>query len=187
MPKTKKRKPDLRRIRTSKTYSLAEIAEALDRNIATVRRWHRDGLPALGDLRPPLVLGSELKMWLKAKWSARKQKCQLDELFCFKCRSPRQPEPGSVSIQPRNAKTLSIKAICSDCGTRMNQAGSWAKIAEIEEAFRTLTHQKQHLLRCSGTGAKGTSDEQGIDRPLHEHGKGQISMDFGKAASGKTL
>ncbi len=143
MRKTKKRKPDFRRIRPSKTYSLPEIAVALDRNIATVRRWVRDGLPTLDRQRPLLVLGSELKAWLKAKWSARKQACQSGEIFCFKCRKPRKPRPGSVCIIPNNEKTVSIKAECDVCGTRMTQVGSRARVAEIEETFRTLSHRMQ--------------------------------------------
>lgn len=145
MRKTKKRKPDFRCIRPSKTYSLLEIAKELDRDIATVRRWVHDGLPTLDDQRPPLVLGSELKAWLKAKWFARKQKCNPDELFCFKCRKPRKPGPGTLYIIPRNEKTLSITAQCSVCDTRMNKVGSQAKISEIEETFHALIHQVQHL------------------------------------------
>lgn len=179
MRKTKKRKPDFRRIRPSKAYLLPEIAASLDRNNATVRRWFRDGLPALDGRRPPLVLGSDLKAWLKAKWSARKQRCKPDELFCCKCRKPREPRPGSVRIVPNNEKTVSVKAECGMCGTRMTKIGSRAKIAEIEEIFRALTPQVQHLDRCMGASAKRTSERPKIDKARHQGGVGQISMDFG--------
>ena len=179
MRKTKKRKPDFRRIRPSKAYLLPEIAASLDRSDATVRRWFRDGLPALDGRRPPLVLGSDLKAWLKAKWSARKQKCKPDELFCCKCRKPREPRPGSVRIVPNNEKTVSVKAECGMCGTRMTKIGSRAKIAEIEGIFRALTPQEQRLDRCRGASVKRTSERPKIDKARHQGGVGQISMDFG--------
>ncbi len=186
MAKVKKRKPDMRRIRPSKAYLLPEIAASLNRSNATVRRWFRDGLPALDGRRPPLVLGSDLKAWLKAKWSARKQKCQPDELFCCKCRKPRKPGPGSVRIVPNNEKTVSVKAECGMCGTRMTKIGSRAKTAEIEEIFRALTPQVQRLDRCRGASAKRTSERPKIDKARHQGGVGQISMDFGAETGGQS-
>ena len=186
MRKRQKRKPDFRRIRPSKTYALPEIAEALDRNGATVRRWLRDGLPTLDGRKPPLVLGSVLKSWLRARWSARKQKCEPDELFCFRCRKPRKPTPGSVSIVPRNEKTVSIMAECSACGTRMNKAGSRVLMAEIEEIFRPLLAQMQRLERCGDARAKHTSERVPISKAHHRGGAGQIPMDFGAETGGKT-
>lgn len=165
MRKVKKRKPDLRRIRTSKIYKVPEIARDLDRNVATVRSWLRDGLPTLDGQTPPLVFGSDLKDWLKAKWAARKQKCKPDELYCFKCQKPRKPGPGTVQIVPRNEKTLSIKGECSECGTRLNRVGSMAEKAEIEEIFRALAPAMQHLTGCSIPCTRRTSEADGKTGP----------------------
>ena len=147
MPKGKKRKPDLRKIRTSKTYTLPEIAKALDRNIATVRSWVRIGLPLLSKQKPVLVQGFELKNWLQKTWHSKSQKCKPSELFCFKCRVPKQPKLGSIEIIPRNEKTVTIKGRCAACNTQMNQVGSMAKLAELEVLFNT---QKPQMQRLSG-------------------------------------
>ena len=149
MAKGKKRKPDLRRIRTSKTYTLIEIAKTLDRHIATVRVWVRNGLPLLSDQLPILVLGSELKNWLQKTRSAKACICQPDEMYCFKCREPRKPKPETVTIIPRNEKTVSIKGQCEICDTRMNRAGSFTKLDQINDCFRSLTPHKQHLSVCN--------------------------------------
>jgi hypothetical protein len=156
--KRKKRKPDFRRIRPSKTYSVAQIANALDRNVATVNAWLRAGLPNLDGRRPVLVLGSALKAWLKFKWDGRKHTCEPDELFCFRCRRPQKPKVGSVQIMPRNMKTVSIIADCMTCGSRMSKAGSRARIAEIEDAFRTLSPQKQRLSVSDNPGVRSIFD-----------------------------
>jgi len=186
MRKSKKRKPDFRRIRPTKTYSLPEIAEALDRDIATVRRWVRDGLPTLDGQRPPLVLGSELKAWLKAKWSARKQPCQADELRCCTCGRPRRPSAGSFFIEPKNAKTVWLNAKCCICGGPMKQIGSRAKLPEIQMRFGALSLQKQRLERCSDASAKHTSESQSINKAHHPGLPSQISIDFGAETGGNT-
>jgi hypothetical protein len=173
MSRPPRRKPDLRRIRTTKTYKVPEIAKTLDRNVATVRSWVRDDLPTLDGQTPTLVLGSELKAWLKAKWSARKQQCKPDELFCFKCRKPSRPRPGSAQIVPRNEKTVTIKGRCATCDTRMNQAGSRAKLLEIEENFRAFTPVMQHLTGCSNTSTRRTA-EAGLERGRQQMEKTMI-------------
>ncbi len=169
MARVKKRKPDLRRIRPSKTYTLPAIAKALDRDIATVRSWVREGLPLLSDQNPVLVFGSDLKDWLQFKQKARKRKCQLGELFCFKCKQPRKPLPGSVVIIPRNEKTVSIKGQCSVCGTKMNQVGSMSKMVELENRFRTFTPQMQNLTGYSNPSDRHTSMDHAAE------GEGQSS------------
>jgi len=138
----------------------------------------RDGLPTLDGQKPILVLGSELKAWLQAKWAAKKQKCPPGELPCFKCQCPRIPKSGSAKIIPCKEKTVTIKALCSICNTRMNQTGSLAKLAELERLFRTLMPQMQHLTGSSNPGTKHTSDRCPTKTLNCRGGGGQISKDF---------
>ncbi len=149
MAKVKRRKPDLRRIRTSKTYILPEIAKTLDRDIATIRSWVRNGLPLLSDQTPVLVAGYDLKDWLQQTWSLKKRKCQPDELFCFKCRKPSKVKNCTVRFVQRNNKTVSVKGQCAVCNTRMNQTRSLAKLAELQVLFNTPTPQMPSLAEYS--------------------------------------
>lgn len=178
MTKAKKRKPDLRRIRPTKTYTLPEIAEGLDRNIATVRRWLGAGLPALDERKPTLVAGDALRDWLKKEWSRRKRKCEPCELYCFKCRSPRLPKRGTVLIQDRNEKTVAISALCSECGSKMNQAGSLSRKVEIEARFQMLSPKMQHLTGCDDPSDKHTKQAVAPGRTGTGDGEGQIPLDF---------
>ena len=152
--KHKKRKPDLRRIRTTETYTLQKIADDLGNCIGTVRRWRREGLPSIDENKPTLIYGEVLKNWLKERWAARKHKCLTNEFFCLKCRSPRTARTGSVSIRHRNTKTLTIMALCGTCGTRMNKSGSLARLAEIQATFETLMPDKQHIEGCDKHSVK---------------------------------
>jgi len=156
MSKVKKRKPDFRKIRPTKTYSVPEVAETLDRIPSTIHGWIRNGLPTLDTRKPPLINGSDLMAWLQAKWKARKHPCGIDQLYCCKCRQPRMPVNGSASIALRNDKTIWVKGRCSACGTPMRQVRSKAQTAELEKIFRKITPQLQHLDGCADAGVNRT-------------------------------
>lgn len=129
MSSRKKRKPDMRRIRTSQTYTILEIADALDRNVETVRRWHRAGLPALDDQRPLLFDGTELKSWLQKRWARKKQTIDANTARCFKCGVQTQFEPGSRTVLNQNSVVCRVTGKCIVCGTKMNK---FARISEIQ-------------------------------------------------------
>ena len=143
-----KGKPDLRCIHQNRCYSVQEGASLLGVSVGTFRSWIRKGLPILQDIRPILVPGDGLKAWLKARTKARKCRCQPDELYCCRCRSPQKAKPGSVELIPKNGKTVAIRALCNSCGTKMNKAGSLAKVLEIETAFGLNTHRQENLEVC---------------------------------------
>lgn len=157
MSRSKKRKPDLRRIRTTKTYTVPEIAMVLSRSIATVRRWIRDGLPILDNNHPTLVDGAVLRQWLQKKWEA---KCADNELYCFKCRKPRMAMLGTARVGPRNAKMITINANCEVCGNRMNRGASAADLMKINITFEAFMEQKQRLLEYGDTCVKRTYSQR---------------------------
>ena len=139
------RKPDLRRIRAGACYTAPEVADLLGVVVSTVRSWMRHGLPHLTDGRPFLIPGDELKTWLKDRQTRRRQACQPDEIFCFGCRAPRRPRPGTVTIVLRNEKTTTIKGRCPVCGCAMNRGGSVARLDDSKRAFGVHTMEQAHL------------------------------------------
>ncbi len=148
MARGKKRKPDLRKIRTTRVYQLQDIANELNRSVRTVRSWVKAGLPVLEGPGTALVDGAVLKNWLYEQSLSKKQKCLANELYCFKCRKPRSVRQGSLSFHPRNAKTMTIKALCGSCGTRMNRAAASADLAQIQARFQPPTPHTAHLVGC---------------------------------------
>ena len=139
------RKPDLRCIRASACYTAPEVADLLGVAVGTVRSWMRNGLPCLMDTRPFLIPGDKLKAWLKDRRKRRRQECQPDEIFCFGCRAPRRPQPGTVTIVLRNAKTTITKGRCPVCGSTMNRGGSVARLDDTKRAFGVHTIGQEHL------------------------------------------
>ena len=78
------RRPNRRAIKQHYSYTSEEAARVLGVSKGTVRRWMKDGLPCLTDQRPFLILGTDLRDFLKYRNRPR-QTCQLNECFCFRC------------------------------------------------------------------------------------------------------
>ena len=178
MPKVVKRKPDLRRVRLSKVYTMPEIAGALDRSIETVRRWVKEGLPVLDDRRPVLIDGRQLKKWLKDRWLSKKKPCTPGEFFCFRCRAPKLPVPGSVITRRRNKTTVMLQAVCSECDGLINKAGSASVCAAERDHPATLTTGNMHLYSSdnpSDEASKQTLSNGGDDKLGFP---AQLNLDF---------
>ena len=132
MPKRRRRKPDMRRIRPSATYTAPQLALAVDRRIETIRRWYREGMPALTDSTPMLFDGAEVKAWLQRKWQSKKRPCAANEAFCGRCRKPRRFSEGTTVRKTVTAKTISLSGKCHACGTTMSKFQSARDAVTIE-------------------------------------------------------
>ena len=171
-----KRKPDLRNIRTSHVYTLQEIAECLDRELSTVQRWIKNGLPTIEGSKPPLIDGAELKAWLVERWQSKKKPCDAGELYCCSCSKPQTPIAGSVSLKPRTEKTIIIIGQCSQCGTPQNQTGSLAKLEEIQHSFCLPPQAVQHLIGCNDTSGSDNIIPFSKSNSNFEENQPQLSM-----------
>jgi hypothetical protein len=133
MKMTKKKKrhpnPNLAKIHYSKTVE--EIASLFDVCRATVRNWIKHGLPTISNIRPTLILGQDLRAFLQARRMKNKRKCQIGEMYCFKCRAPKTPAIGMVDYEPKTATTGNLIGMCPDCGTIMNRRASLAKLDQF--------------------------------------------------------
>lgn len=162
------RKPDLRRIRTSRSYTISEAAKCLDRTRGTVRRWIKDGLPVLDCTSPLLIHGDDLKAWLLSQSRAKRRKCGLGQMYCLVCREPRKPQPKTVKTTPNNnPRTVLISARCAVCESAINITRKVADLPEILAAMKPAREAKTNL-----TGY--------VKPSLNEHfWEGQGELDFG--------
>ena len=145
--KRRRRKPDLRLIRVSQSYSIPEVAKLLERTAPTIRVWIKQGLPVLPETQPRLICGGELKGWLAERAKARKQPCGIAKLYCFKCRRPRRPKPDSVATSPLSAKTVKVSGKCGACETAMQQP---RKLTALPEIIAAMTSPAQRQLNLAG-------------------------------------
>lgn len=114
------RRSNRRAIKLHRNYTVDDAARALGVAKGTVRRWIKNGLPAIIDRKPILILGGDLIDYLDSRASSRKP-CQLDECFCFSCREPRKPAFGMAEFIPITATGGNLRALCAECSTIMHK------------------------------------------------------------------
>jgi DNA-binding XRE family transcriptional regulator len=124
------RRPNWRGVRRHRSYSVDEAARTVDVSKGTVRRWTKTGLPAITDRKPTLILGSDLIDFIKSRRQP-KQRCQLDECYCFACRAPRRPAFNEVEYVPLTSTSGNLRALCIKCSTVMHKRVSTAILAVL--------------------------------------------------------
>lgn len=136
-----RRKYDLRKLVTKRSYDASELVEALGVHLQTIRQWHRDGLKPLPDTKSPyLFLGSEVKAFLNAETSKHKVTLQDGEFYCLSCRKAVKPEPESIEIKEREqklgngAQAIYLIAKCPKCNTPVRRFSSRVKLEEQQIA-----------------------------------------------------
>ena len=124
-----------KRIKSHFNYTFEEAAEVLGVCVGTVRRWARDGLPYLSEQRPYLILGWQLKEFLRDREGQRGRKLGPNEFYCVSCRAPRTPLGMMADYVPISEKRARLEALCSTCGTVCNRLISTGQKAEFAGIF----------------------------------------------------
>ena len=126
-----KRNLNYRLVKIHRSYTVEEIARLFRNHKNTVRHWVKEGLATTDDKRPMLILGHDLKVFLKARRAKNKQACKPGELYCVRCRSPKSPAGGIAEYSPVTEKYGNLIAICPDCDSIMNRRVSLARVEEF--------------------------------------------------------
>ncbi|MBO6510898.1 MAG: DNA-binding protein, partial [Roseibium sp.] len=61
------------RVKTHRSYTVEEAAEAVNATSQTIRSWIKQGLHALSETRPTLILGCALKAFIEERRAKRKR------------------------------------------------------------------------------------------------------------------
>ena len=122
-------------VKINRSYSVNDIAVLLDVSKATVRRWIALGLPAITDMRPVLVLGFDLKEYLKQRRTKNKKRLGPTEMFCCRCRGPKRPALNLVTYLPDNAENGRLIGLCPVCETQMNKFSSLTAAEALQAEF----------------------------------------------------
>jgi len=153
----KKRHPNPRLVKSHRSYTVEEIAGLFGMHKNTVRHWVKDGLAAIDDKRPMLILGSVLAAFLQARRIKNKQTCKSGELYCVRCRAPKLPAGGMGQYSPITEKFGRLFAICPDCESIMNRNVSMARIGEFQ-AKMDVTFPEARQRITEGTEPSVNSD-----------------------------
>ena len=105
------------KISGSMSYTIKEMSDCLNVSQKTCSRWITNGLSTVpGSKKPILILGSEIKDFLRKKDSKKKIKLKRNEFYCFKCKAARNAKRGSIK-KLRKQKT----AVCRVCNGKMSR------------------------------------------------------------------
>ena len=158
--------PNHRLVKIHRSYTVEDIARLFGNHKNTVRRWVKEGLPAIDDKRPMLILGHDLMEFLKARRKRNKRPCKPGQLYCVRCRTPKSPAGGIAEYSPITEKFGNLVAICPDCDAIMNRRISLAKIGEFQRKVDiTFPEALRHLIETNKSTVIG--DLRG-GRPTHE-------------------
>jgi hypothetical protein len=141
----KKRTYNVRLIRRDLSYSISDIAELFAIYPQAVRQWIKAGLETIDDRRPFLIHGSELIRFLGERQSRRKQHCRPEQFFCCRCRVPKRPRDGLVTIRILNQCQLCLVGRCEGCGSSINRVGSVRHLEDYQRTFVVETIEKPRL------------------------------------------
>lgn len=128
----RKRRPNHRLVKIHRNYTVEEVARLFGTHRNTVRAWVKVGLPTCDGKRPALILGSELAAFLKRRREKNKRPCEPGEIYCVRCRAPKQPAGDMAEYQPQTATLGNLTGICPDCDGMIFRRASLAKLPQIQ-------------------------------------------------------
>lgn len=166
------RRHNYHRIKANDSYTLKEIAEKLKVHVRTVQQWRKCGMKTIDDnSKPYLVLGTELKRFLKEQRQIRKVSLNQNEFYCTKCRCARESIPNQVSILytnkivGKNQKLVHILGLCNKCGSKMYRFSTETKMEELNKSM--LIPNLCDLILIENDDSSLNTDIGGIENEQH--------------------
>lgn len=123
-------RPDRRRIKIHRTYTVDQAARTVGVSKATVRRWLKCGLPAIDTRKPALIRGTDLLEFLDAR-AKPKQPCPPGQCYCVKCKASREPGGGIAEFAQLTPSNGNLRGLCPTCGTMMHRRTSLTQLEQI--------------------------------------------------------
>jgi len=118
-----------------RSYTVEEAASLFSVHKNTVRAWVKAGLSVCDNQKPMLILGAELREFIRSKNSKNKQKCKLYEMYCMRCKLPRRPAENMVDYEAITEVTGRLTGFCSCCECIINKYINLAEFEKIQRYF----------------------------------------------------
>ncbi len=155
---------DRRKIKQHHNYTVDEAARAIGAAKGTVRRWLKDGLPALCDRKPFLILGEDLIAYMAGK-ARPKRTCPPGTCYCVKCREVREPAGGMADFVLVNAKSGNLRALCPACDRLMHRRMSFSQLEAIRWILDVTVVERQP--RVNDSRQPSTNEHLEKERGTH--------------------
>lgn len=122
--------PNHRLVKLHRNYTVEEVAVVLGTHKNTVRTWLKNGLDAIDQRRPVLILGTALVTFLKHRRQSSKRRCKPGDIYCLRCREPRRPADGIVHYRTMTADRGDLVGNCSACAAALYRRTSLATLVQ---------------------------------------------------------
>ena len=125
------RRPNHRLVKIHRTYSVEEVANLFGAHRNTVRQWIKIGLPVIDQRRPTLVQGQALSNFLQARRLKNKQTCKPGEIYCVRCRAPRNPAGDIADYQALTDTLGNLTGICPVCDAMIYRRVNSTRLEQV--------------------------------------------------------
>jgi Helix-turn-helix domain len=123
-------RPDRRRIKSHRVYTVDEAARTVGTCKATVRRWIKSGLRMIDARKPAMIRGVDLREFLDTR-ARPKQPCPPGHCYCVKCRASHAPDGGMAEFVKLTPTNGNMRGLCPTCGGLMYRRTSLAQLEQI--------------------------------------------------------
>lgn len=152
----KRRRPDPRRAKIHRSYTVEDVASLYGVHKNAVRGWIKKGLPVINDKRPMLILGQDLRDFLQTRRQSNKRPCGCGEIYCVKCRAPKVPAGNMADYQAVSDTQGTLVGMCPTCHILIYRRVSLAKLDQIRgqlditmpKALRHINESTSPSLNC---------------------------------------
>jgi hypothetical protein len=117
-----------RRVKIHRSYTVDEAARLFGRHRNTARNWIKSGLETIDGRRPILILGRDLAGFLHSRRIRTRQRCGPGQLYCIRCRAPKQPADRQAQYIPITSTSGNLKGRCPNCQCSMYRLVSLSKL-----------------------------------------------------------
>lgn len=158
-----KRHHNPRLVKIHHNYAVNEIAALLGIHRNTVDRWiKKEDLPLIDARRPRLVLGRDLATFLEVRRRRNKQSCKPGEIYCVRCRMPREPAGAMAEYQAHAGDLGNLVGMCPTCEGLIYRRVNITKIASVRgDLDITFTDGQRHISECAQLSVN--SDFKSVD------------------------
>ncbi len=101
-----------------RSYTIEELSGLISKNQKTLLRWIENGLKTVPESKKPiLIMGFDLKEFLKKKSTKKKIKLNRNQFYCLSCKGAVYAKKGSLG--KLSNRKIGVCAVCTGKVTRI--------------------------------------------------------------------
>ena len=139
------RRAKIRDILSHLNYSIEQAAETTGVSQQTIRRWCQEGLPVMTAKRPHLIIGADLKEFIKERRRPKTGVTPVGHFRCMTCKAVGPPAIAVADYAALSDKHGMLHSLCGAC------EGATTRI--ISRADLTVWAETLEIAGCTGPPA----------------------------------